>query len=208
MLIPTLALLVVSATAPTGKESLPDEVSESLRRALVVPGARIVPLSWSRAQHCRVRSASVPRPVDGSGRVAVKFVGEGCSGWAWVRVEVWAETAVTTRLLRAGEAVASATTMVEREMRPGRMPFVPPAGAVAVHTLPAGTVLDAGDVGLSSVRVGESLKVLFVSGGVVIETLGRRTTCLRDRDCAVLPSGKHVEGRLDTGGRLVVEVPR
>jgi len=154
MFLTTLALLAVSNTANTVPEILPGEVSESLQRALVVPGARIVPLSWSGSKQCRIRNASVPRAVDGSGRVAVKFSGAGCSGWGWVRLEVWAETTVTTHTVRGGEALSGAIATVEREIHPGCMPFVAPAGAVALHSLPAGTVLDASDVGLTNIAVG------------------------------------------------------
>ena len=53
-----LALLAVSDAAPAAQEILPREVSESLTRALAIPGARIVPLSWSAPANCRIRNAS------------------------------------------------------------------------------------------------------------------------------------------------------
>ena len=208
MVVSLLALLAVSTAAPTALEILPSGVSESLQQALIVPGGRIVPLAWSGPQHCQVRGASVAHPIDGSGRVAVKVSGAGCSGWGWVRLEVWAETAVTARAVRAGEDLASAITLVEREIHPGRVPFIPEAGAVATRFLPAGMMLDAESAGASKAAVGDPVKVVFVSGTVAIETQGRRTVCFRGRQCAVLPSGKHVEGALDASGRLVVEVPR
>jgi len=203
-----LALLAVPEAAPAAQEILPREVSESLSHALAIPGARIVPLAWSAPAGCRVRRASVPRAIDGSGRVAVKFVGNNCSGWGWVRLEIWSETAVTTRALRAGEAVESGFAMVEREVRPGRMPFVPPVGGVAVRSLPAGTALDPRDVSMSSVVAGDPVKVVVAAGAVAIETQGRRVPCAPSRACAVLSTGKHVEGRMDDGGRLIVEVVR
>lgn len=203
-----LALLAVPEAAPAAQEILPREVSESLSHALAIPGARIVPLAWSAPAGCRVRRASVPRAIDGSGRVAVKFVGNNCSGWGWVRLEIWSETAVTTRAMRAGEAVESGFAMVEREVRPGRMPFVPPVGGVAVRSLPAGTALDPRDVSMSSVVAGDPVKVVVAAGAVAIETQGRRVPCAPSRACAVLSTGKHVEGRMDDGGRLIVEVVR
>ena len=203
-----LALLAVPEAAPAAQEILPREVSESLSHALAIPGARIVPLAWSAPAGCRVRRASVPRAIDGSGRVAVKFVGNNCSGWGWVRLEIWSETAVTTRAMRAGEAVESGFAMVEREVRPGRMPFVTPVGGVAVRSLPAGTALDPRDVSMSSVVAGDPVKVVVAAGAVAIETQGRRVPCAPSRACAVLSTGKHVEGRMDDGGRLIVEVVR
>jgi flagella basal body P-ring formation protein FlgA len=203
-----LALLVASSAVPTAPEVLPGEVSESLQRALVVPAGRIVPLRWTLSGQCRVASASVPRPIDGSGRVAVKVSGRGCSGWGWAEVQVWAETSVTTRVVRAGERLGSGVTVAEREIRPGHLPFIAPDDAIASHTLPLGAAIGPTDVSRTSVTVGDPIKIVFVSGSVAIETQGRRTTCFRARDCAVLASGKHVEGHIDDNGRLIVEVPR
>ena len=203
-----LALLVASSTVPTAQEILPGEVSESLQRALVVPAGRIVPLRWTASPQCRVASASVPRPIDGSGRVAVRVSGRGCSGWGWVELQVWAETSVTTRVVRAGERLASASAVVEREIRSGQLPFIVPEDGVASHILPMGAAIGSADVSRNMVTLGDPIKVVFVAGTVAIETQGRLTNCLRTRDCAVLSSGKHVEGHIDDGGRLIVEVPR
>lgn len=205
MVATLLALLAVSIAEPTAREILPNEVSESLARALVVPGARIVPIAWSGKSDCRIRSASVPRVIAGSGRVAVKFTGARCSGWGWAEVEVWAETAVTTRLVRAGEPIEDAVAMVEREIRPGQSPFAPGAGALALRVLPAGTLLSASDVGRTAVVAGDPIKVLVAAGLIAIETRGRRISCPGGHACAVLPSGKHVQGRVDEMGRLIVE---
>ncbi len=202
-----LALLAVSDAAPATREILPREVSESLTHALAVPGARIVPITWSAPANCRVRNASVSHAIEGSGRVAVKFYGRGCTGWGWVHLEVWAETAVTTRAVRAGESLASSFAMIEQEVRPGRMPFVPPDGAVAVRGLPSGTTIHATDVGKSAVVAGDPVKILVVSGVLAIEAQGRRIPCAPTRACAVLSSGKHLEGHMDDSGRLIVEVP-
>jgi len=203
-----LAFLAASGAVPTAREGLPGEVSESLEHALVVPGARIVPLRFTGPAGCPVASATVPRPIDGSGRVAVKITGRGCSGWAWVELQVWAETSVTTRVVRAGELLGAASRVVEREIRSGSVPFIAPADAVASRGLPMGAAIQPSDVSRTSVTLGDSLKIIFVSGAVAIETQGRRSNCLRGRDCAILSSGRHVEGHLDDAGRLIVEVPR
>jgi flagella basal body P-ring formation protein FlgA len=202
-----LALHAVSGLTPSAQDVLPGVVSESLTRALAVPGARIVPLSWSAPANCPIRNASVAHAIDGSGRVAVKFVGRACSGWGWVHLEVWAETAVTTRAVRVGEALASSFTLLEQEVRPGRMPFVPPEGAVAIRTLPSGTPIHAFDVGKSAVVAGDPIKILVVTGVLAVEAQGRRIPCGEKKACAVLASGKHLEGRMDDVGRLIVEVP-
>jgi len=203
-----LALLAASSAAPTGREILPGEVSESLAHALVVPSGRVVPLRFTVPSACRVTSATVPRPIDGSGRVAVKISGRGCSGWGWVELQVWAETSITTRVVRAGEVLASASKVVEREIHAGQVPFIVGADSVAGRTLPMGMAIQPADVSRTSVTLGEQVKVVFLSGAVVIETQGRRSSCLQGRDCAILPSGRHVEGHIDATGRLIVEVPR
>ena len=202
-----LALLATPDLTSASRDMLPSAVSESLTRALAIPGARMVPLSWSASAGCGIRSANVSRAINGSGRVAVKFTGRNCSGWGWVRLEVWAETAITTRVVRTGEAVGSAFAMVEQEVIPGRMPFVPPAGAVAVRSLPIGTFINPGDVSMSAVVAGDPIKIVVAAGALAVETQGRRVACAGGRACAVLPSGKHVEGHLDDAGHLIMEVP-
>jgi flagella basal body P-ring formation protein FlgA len=203
-----LALLAASGATPNAREDLPGEVSESLNRALVIPSGRIVPLRFSPPRGCRTVKANVPRPIAASGRVAVQIIGRGCSGWGWVEIEVWANTSVTTRVVRSGEMLASASTVMERAIRSGQMPFIAPADAIAARSLPMGAVLRPDDVSRTNVSLGDPIKVVFVAGVVAIETQGRRSNCLRSRDCAVLPSGKHVEGHIDETGRLLVEVPR
>jgi hypothetical protein len=104
--------------------------------------------------------------------------------------------------------LAPAATVMEREIRPGHLPFIAPADAIASRGLPVGCAIDANDVTRTNLSLGDPIKVVFVSGSVAIEAQARRTQCLRDRDCAVLRSGKHVEGHIDAGGRLIVEVAR
>lgn len=202
-----LALLAASPAQPNAGGILPSEVSESLTRALAVPDARLVPVRFSAPAGCRVASAQVPRPIDGSGRVAVKISGRGCSGWGWAEVEVWAEASVTTRMVRAGEKLGPASTVVEREIRSGQVPFIVDGDAVASRTLPIGSVIQPSDVSRTRVTLGDQVKVVLIAGLVSIETQGRRSGCVRGRDCAILPSGRHVEGYLDDVGRLIVEVP-
>jgi flagella basal body P-ring formation protein FlgA len=202
------ALLAAPELAPAPRDVVPSEVSAALTRALAIPGARIIPLSWSAPRHCRIRGASVSQPIDGSGRVAVKLVGEGCAAWGWVHLEIWAETAVTTRAVRAGEVLAPALAVVEKEIKPGRAPFIPARGAVAVHAISTGSMVEPSDVSGSTVVAGDPVKIVVVAGALAVETQGRRITCGRGRACAVLPSGKHVEGEMDESGHLIVEVPR
>ena len=48
--------------------------------------------------------------------------------------------------------------------------------------------------------------VIVMSGPLAIEVQGRAISCGAGRTCAVLPSGRHVEGHLEEG-RLLVDVP-
>jgi hypothetical protein len=55
-------------------------------------------------------------------------------------------------------------------------------------------------------RAGTSIKIVVRAGALSVEQVGRIVPCTRDAVCAVLPSGKHVEGRVEDG-RLIVELP-
>ena len=70
----------------------------------------------------------------------------------------------------------------------------------------AGQILDGAVVGEPTLRFGEVVKVVVVSGALMIEQTGRGAPCARGRSCAVLASGKQVEGEL-VDGRLVVQSP-
>ncbi len=203
-----VALLAASPAYAPGGQAPPDEVNRALARALVVPEARLVVERFTAPANCRVTGASVPRPIDGSGRVGVKVSGRGCTAWAWADVQVWAATSVTTRVVRTGERLGSASRVIEREIRPGQVPFIVGADALASRTLPLGNLIQPDDVSRTGTTLGDQVKVVFISGAVAIETQGRRSGCLRGRDCAVLASGRHVEGHMDEAGRLIVEVQR
>jgi hypothetical protein len=51
---------------------------------------------------------------------------------------------------------------------------------------------------------GSRVRILVQVGSLMVEEVGRLVPCSRGLVCAVVPSGKHVEGRLDNG-TLVVE---
>jgi hypothetical protein len=183
-------------------------VQAALDSAVAIGGARVVPTSYtaSGTRGCAATTAVIGRPVDGSGKYAVKLMGDGCTGWAWLKVDVWAQVPVTTRLVREGERLDDAVTFVERQITAGRAPVALSAESLAAHPMPRGQAVMPADVKRSGGNTGDSIKVLVQSGALAIETSGRVIACGRDRTCAVLASGKHVEGRL-AGGRLLVELP-
>lgn len=160
---------------------------------------------------CKALAAVVDRPIQGSGTLVAKLNGqnreqETCAGWVRADVTVTAPVMIAARVLRAGEPLDLATTVEWREIGPGATPAVPRAGAFAARTLMAGQVLDAASVRADRLASGGQVKVTVRSGGVTIEQSGRLVSCGADRTCAVLPSGKHVEGVMEDG-RLVVRAP-
>jgi flagella basal body P-ring formation protein FlgA len=199
--------LATAAPAAATEVQLPAEVRSALDGALAVSGARVVPVSYtpSSGRACEATSATITRPVDGSGKFAVKLTGKGCSAWAWLKVDVWAQVPVTTRLVREGERLDDAVTFVERPITAGRTPANLSAESVAARSLARGQAVMPSDVKRSGGNAGDAVKVVVTSGSLAIETSGRIVACGRDRTCAVLPTGKHVEGRL-MDGRLVVEI--
>ena len=68
-------------------------------------------------------------------------------------------------------------------------------------------MVEADGVRAPGPRAGEPVKVvLIVPGAMAIEQMGRAVSCARNHNCAVLPSGKHVDGTF-VDGRLLVEMP-
>jgi flagella basal body P-ring formation protein FlgA len=212
--------MVVALATPTptpSSSSLPSSsvLRQALERALAAPGARLDSVveerSAARSNDCRAVTAEVTRPIDGSGRVALKITGrslhgQSCDGWTWVRVRVVAPVMVTARAVREGERVAGATVSEERELRAGHEPATVGPASVAVRAIAAGQMIEASQISEPTLRAGEAVKVLVVSGAVAIEQSGRAVPCTRGRSCAMLASGRRVEGDL-VDGRLVVESP-
>lgn len=190
-------------------------VRAALEAATTLPGARVEVVSLERSQDpCGAGTelrAEVPRAVDGSGRFGVKLVGtrsrgEACQSWVWARVRVFAKVSVATRAIRTGDSFAGATDTDEREIKAGRIPATSTEGATAERPVGPGQMIQADVVHLVGLRPGESVKVVVVTGSMSIEQTGRAVACARNHNCAVLPSGRHVDGML-VDGRLLVEMP-
>jgi flagella basal body P-ring formation protein FlgA len=185
----------------------------ALAAALALPGGRaeLVALEPSLPAGCAVASAAAPRPFAASGRVALRLegttaAGARCEGWAWARVRVLAPALVVARDVADGAPIAGAAEPQEREVLAGRPPLATlPPGATASRALAAGTVLEPQHVRVGP-RPGEPVAVVVRVGAIEAEQPGRAVACARGRACALLPSGRRVEGVLD-GGRLVVESP-
>ena len=185
----------------------------AVERALARKGARaeVGEVRTASGRGCEAEAWESLRAVEASGAAALRFTGRTaagapCEGYAWGRVKVLAPTAVTTRDLREGEPLTGAVTLEEREVLPGRHALAAaPEGASAARRLAAGAVLDE-----SSVRTGpapgEPVLVRLRAGALFVEQSGRALPCQRGRTCALLPSGRRVEGRLEDG-HLLVEAP-
>jgi SAF domain-containing protein len=182
----------------------------AVQAALALPGAHAEVLRVDGAPaRCEVGRAEVPRPVAASGSVAIHLsgsdaTGRPCEAWVWAEVRLRAPTLVTSRPVPAGEPLQGAVATVEREVRPGRTPLAAlPEGARADRALPAGTALDDGALRVGP-RPGEPVTVLLRSGALAVEQRGTAVSCRRGRACALLPSGRRVEGTWH-GGRIELE---
>lgn len=205
-LLPTLLLSLLTAA------DLPDAVTREVDRALAVPAGRARVVEFRPTlRDCTVSSARAA-PILGSGTQAVRLYGESrlgapCEGWAWVKVQVFAQALVTTRAVSAAERLSGATQLEEREIRPGQNPLaLLPDDAVASRTLGPGVLVDRSQVKTPGPALGAPITVLARAGSVTLEQSGRVAPCALNRACALLPSGRRVEGHLEAG-QLVVENP-
>lgn len=186
-------------------------VHEAVVAALVVPEGtvKVMGNTTRLPAGCRADAGQVDRPLSASGSVTVKLRGhtrrgEACEGWARVVVAVSAPVLVTTRVVRAGEALDEATTVQWREIGPGFKPAPSRAGGVAARTLMAGQALDVNAVRAERPASGGAVRVRVRAGALTVEQMGRLISCGTGRACAVLPSGKHVEGVLEEDTLVVV----
>lgn len=188
-------------------------VRAAVEAAVTLPGARaeIVAVTGHPAPRCAFARAEVPRPITASGRAALHLLGKGpdespCESWAWVQVRVKAPTLVTTRAVGQGEPLAPATAREEREISPGH-PALPslPEGATASRSIPAGTRLNDADFRVGP-RLGDAVAVVIRTGALEVEQGGQAIACRRGRACALLPSGRRVEGTWHAG-RIHLEKP-
>lgn len=153
------------------------------------------------------------QPLASSGRVAVVVPGlrEGhpCRAWIWARVRVFASVPVTTRSLHAGQSLTGAWALREVELRPGFVAWEPAASAteaLADRSLASGQGIAEDMVRRAGLAAGQPIKVLLLTGALSVEASGTVVPCGRTRTCAVLASGRHIEGAWEDG-RLVVRTP-
>ncbi len=183
-------------------------VVETLQAALAVPGARLEVERFDAPAKCVPAALEAVRPVQASGRVALRVRGEGCPGWAWAEVRVFANALVAKKQIVEGELLKDAVDHQEREVTVGHA-FLTELfdGAKAARTIAKGTAIEehlAARAG--ALKPGASVQVEVHAGALVLVQPARVASCARGAACAVLPSGKRVEGRL-VAGRIIVEAP-
>ncbi len=210
LLLLPFALLASATAVAVAAPSVPQPIAAAVQIGLAVPGARVVVASYQPKlpPGCQVESGELRRSIDGSGRIAIKLegasaAGQRCGGWAWIGVRVYGRVLVTTRAVREGEELAGATLEAEREIFSGHRPAQWVQGTSAARALASGAVIDESHLRIDALKVGAPLKVVVAAGALVVEMAGRVVSCGAGKACAVLPSGKHVEGTL-TDGRLWV----
>ncbi len=213
ILISTLTMPVAAFAAST-EPAAPKFVVDALREAVACPGARLVIEKYTAtlAPDCRASSAVVTSPP-GSGHTSmlklfgVTSAGAACEGWARVEGSISAPMLVTTRAVPSGGALAGAVVLVERPWRLSLDPVAAlPDGAVATESLPAGATLSTRQVRAGGPGPGDTVTVIVSDGSVSVSQSGLLTHCTPGHDCATLPSGKRVEGKL-VGDKLLVELP-
>jgi len=208
-----MTLLFALALAASLPSPVPAAVQAAVQAAAVPPAsrARALEMSGSAPAGCEVDRAEVPGAVLASGKVAVHLFGRdesgrSCQGWAWVKVRASAPSLVTTREIAAGESLAGAVAPTEEEVLPGRRLLDRlPEGAVAERPLPAGSPVEESSVHVGP-RPGEAVLVVLRTGALTVEQQGRATPCRRGRACALLPSGRRVEGDWHDG-RIELGLP-
>jgi flagella basal body P-ring formation protein FlgA len=204
--------LVLSAPAALAAEVAPKEVVRAVARGAGLQRARATLIHYRAPGRCNAERAEVERPITSSGTVSLHIEGtsadgSACRGFARADVRLFAQVWVTTKALQAGEPLAGATELEEREVQPGHPPLGDIApGLAAIRTLGAGTVLEQTLVFDPSWQPGANVRVVVRAGGLLLAQQGRVLACAQGRACAQLPSGRRVEGRRE-GSDLVLETP-
>jgi hypothetical protein len=197
--------MLIFAAAIIAVTIIPPAVAASVRTAAAIPGATVELSNYRAAPAgCAPREASVERPYFASGEVMARFTGEDsrgpCKGAALVHATVKAPVWVATKAARPGELVEAA--QAEREVR-GEPLAQLPQGARAAKAIAAGSVIDADSLQAAAGPTGSQIQVELRDGTLRIATAGRVVPCGRGKSCAVLQSGKHVEGAVENGVLVV-----
>jgi hypothetical protein len=184
---------------------IPQAVASSVKTAAGVPGATVELSNYRAAPAtCVAREASVERPYFTSGEVMARFTGEDskgpCNGAALVHATVRAQVWVAAKAAKTGDPIEA--MKAERELRAEPLADLP-QGARAAKAIAAGSIIDAASLQDAAGPVGSKIGIELRDGALRVATEGRVVPCGRGKSCAVLQSGKHVEGQVQNGILLV-----
>jgi hypothetical protein len=180
-------------------------ISALLIAALAVPADAHLDVLDAKYEPKCVAQRFEPSRVLGSGRVAVRYHGNHCEGWAWVKLKVTVQRLAARKALKAGDLIDGATELVSSDLRPGDDGLETiPQGARAASDIPAGAMLTADRVRIGPAP-GASIEVLIQAGAIAVEESGTVVRCSGrgEKVCASLPTGRRVSGHLDDGRLLV-----
>jgi len=204
------ALILAFVFAPLSAigNDVPVSVSTQLASAAEITGAKVVVTRFTPQSRvaCDPDRVELKQRIEGSGRVALRYFGKSCDGWAWADVQVFAPVLVTNRAVKSGEVMTDVVKTAERELRRGHQPVaLVNDETTAARGIPAGTVVEKSDVRQAQPKLGSTIGITLVAGAIQIEDTGRVVPCSPDRVCVLLPSGKRLDGQMKNG-RVWVEV--
>lgn len=204
-------LASIVCTAATAAAEAPAFVVDAIARTS--PGARATVVEYrpTLPSGCEATSAVALASPDLGGRLMLKLAGTSgggvtCDGFATARAQLVGPVYVVTKAVARGAPLADAVVLEERPLQglPSRVNDLTP-GAIAAQPLPPGTVLETRHVAATGPKAGDKITMVLKSGAITLVQEGRLAPCISGRSCAVLPTGRRVEGQL-VDGRLVVEV--
>lgn len=212
-MLASAAIAVVLAAAQRPPDVAAPALVQRAVAAAAAPGLRAEVLDWRPAveTRCEPERAEAIRLVTASGQVPLRVEGRDprgarCEGWGWARVRAVAPALRASRAIRAGEPLAGAVALGEAEVVAGRRAVAElPGDAVAARPIAAGAPLEAAAI-RTGPPPGAPVTVVVRAGALAVAQPGRAVACGRERACAVLPSGRRVEGRVQDGA-LWVEAP-
>ena len=204
------ALAASANAAPLATPQIPAAVERALAASGALPGARVETVSYRGPARCSALRAEADQLIASSGSVALHIegrgpAGEACRGLALAEARVFAPVWIASRALATGEGLDGAAARAVREVKQGHAPLAEiPAGSATTRRVAAGTVLEAPLVQDPTWLPGASVRVVLRSGSLSLSQQGRVVPCAPGRACAVLPSGRRVEGTRKSG-ELILE---
>jgi len=208
--------VAVSESSRARDEAPPAIVLDELQRQAPFPNAQITASRYRAVSGCKVESAELSAPLVASGTTSLRVSGRGangkpCSAYAFVDVKVVTDALVATKPIREGAALEGSVRIVRREIIHGETPLTQlPAGVVASRSLSTGQLVESQVYRSPALAPGTAVRIVVYTGALSLEMNGQIARCVdvgaSERTCAMLPSGKRIEGQYENGV-LLVEQP-